>query len=642
MSGIAGRLHLEPGRHVDRALLQRMSSAIEHRGPDDQGLWCEGAVGLAHRRLKTLDLTDAGRQPMSSEDGTVWVVLDGDILNHGELRQELMVDGYRFRSRSDAEVLLNLYHRDGVECLPRLRGAFAFAIWDTERRELCLARDRVGEKPLCYHADTDGITFASEIKAVLQDRDVDRDPDPVAIHHYLTYQCVPAPLCAFKGIHKLPPGHFLLVRDGRFEVRRYWQLSFLPKARATTERERRDLEAELVQRLDEATALRMGGDVQPGLLLSGGLDSTAVLALMAGHSVAPVRTFTIGFDARARADLTFARRVARHFGADHADGVLPLEPAKLLPRLVWQFDEPFADASALPAWHAAALAGESVPVVLNGAGGDESFAGYERHVANHVADRLAPLQPLLCSRAFQKAVDWLPRGTRPSSSGERIKRFVAQLGREPRVRNAAWLAQFDRETKRQLYSAAFRHWAGPRDAEEMLFARQREAEADNFTDASLYADLTTHLPDTLLARTDLTSMAHSLQARSPFLDHEFMEFAARLPEGMKLANGRSKVALRRALRNIVPKEVFAHRPRPFRAPLDQWLRGELRDLSYDLLLSLRARGRGYFQPHFVERMLREHRLGTRDWHTQIWNLMMLESWHRAFVDGAHRLDLQPA
>jgi len=642
MSGIAGRLHFEPGRDVEPALLQRMCSAIAHRGPDDAGTWREGPIGLGHRRLKTLDLTEAGHQPMRSEDGTLWLVLDGDILNHAELRHELTLDGYRFRSRGHAEVLLNLYHRDGVACLQRLRGAFAFAIWDAQRRELCLARDRVGEKPLCYHADTEGITFGSEIKVVLQDPSVDRDPDPVAIHHYLTYQCVPAPLCAFKGVHKLPPGHYLLARDGRLEVRRYWQLSFLPKFRAASERERHDLESELVQRLDDATSLRMTGDVQAGVLLSGGLDSTAVLALMAGHSVAPVRTFTIGFDAGARADLAFTRRVARHFGADHTDALLPLDPEKLLPRLAWHFDEPFADTSALPAWHAAALAGESVAVALTGDGGDESFAGYDRHVANHVADRLAPLNPLLGSRAVQRAFELLPDGARPTDPGSRLKRFVAQLGREPGARNAAWLAQFDRETKRQLYSAAFRHWAGPRDAEEMLFARQREAEADNFTDAALYADITTHVPDTLLARLDITSMAHSLQARSPFLDHEFMEFAARLPEGMKLANGRSKVALRRALKNIVPKEVFAHRPRPFRAPVDQWLRGELRDLSYDLLLSLRSRGRGYFQPHFVERMLREHRNGTRDWHAQIWNLMMLESWHRAFVDESHRLILQPA
>jgi asparagine synthase (glutamine-hydrolysing) len=636
MCGIAGKLNFEQGRDVDPALIQRMCEVIAHRGPDDAGIWCDGEIGLGHRRLSIIDLSDAGRQPMCNEDGSLWIVFNGEIYNFVELRLELEMQGYRFRSQTDTEVLLHLYHRDGVECLQRLRGMFAFAIWDAGRRELFLARDRVGKKPLCYHADAYGITFGSEIKAVLQDPEVDREPDPVAIHHYLTYQCVPAPLCAFKGVHKLLPGHYLLARNGRFEVRRYWKLSHRPKFAARTERERRGLERELIERLDEATALRMISDVPLGAFLSGGVDSSAIVALMSERSSTPVRTFSIGFDDDAYNELAHARRVAAHFGTDHTEFVVRPNALEILPQLVWHFDEPFADASAIPTWYVSQLARQYVTVVLNGDGGDESFAGYDRHVANQMAVRLAPLRPLLGSRAFRRALDLLPHGATSASARWRLKRFIEQLGREPQERNAAWLAHFDLDTKHDLYSAAFRHWAGPRDAEEMLYARYREADADNFTDATLYADIHTYLPDTLLVKVDIASMAHGLEARSPFLDHEFMEFAARLPEDMKLAGGRTKVALKRALRGLVPAEVLNRRKMGFNAPVDRWLRTDLKELSYDLLLSIRARGRGYFQPRFVERMLDEHADGTRNWHTQIWNLMMLESWHRTFVDDAAR------
>jgi asparagine synthase (glutamine-hydrolysing) len=642
MCGIAGKLSFEQGRNVEPELIQRMCEAIAHRGPDDGAVWCDGPIGLGHRRLSIIDLSEAGRQPMCNEDGSLWIVFNGEIYNFLELRHELEQQGYRFRSRTDTEVLLHLYHRDGVDCLHRLRGMFAFAIWDARRRELFLARDRVGKKPLCYHADPYGITFGSEIKAVLQDPEVDREPDPVAIHHYLTYQCVPAPLCAFRGVHKLLPGHYLIARDGRYHVRRYWKLSHRPKLAARTERERRGLEIELLERLDEATRLRMTSDVPLGAFLSGGVDSSAIVGLMSDRSSLPVRTFSIGFDDDDYNELAYARNVAAHFGTQHTEFVVRPNALEVLPQLVWHFDEPFADASAIPTWYVSRLAREHVTVVLNGDGGDESFAGYDRYVANQLAGRLAPLKPVLGSRAFRFALDLLPHGATSASARWRLKRFVEQLGREPRERNAAWLAQFDTDAKRELYSTAFRLWAGERDAEEMLHTRHREADADNFTDATLYADITTYLPDTLLVKVDIMSMAHGLEARSPFLDHEFMEFAARLPEDMKLAGGKTKVALKRALRGVLPAEVLHRRKMGFNAPVDRWLRRELKELSYDLLLSMRARGRGYFRPQFVEQMLREHSQGTRNWHAQIWNLMMLESWQRTFVDEPAVAMVRPA
>jgi len=641
MCGIAGRLNFEPGRVVDPGLIQRMCDVQAHRGPDDAGVWCDGPVGLGHRRLSILDLSAAGHQPMS--DGrSLWIVFNGEIYNHVELRRDLEFLGCEFRSQTDTEVVLHLYRRYGVECLERLRGMFAFAIWDARRRELFLARDRVGKKPLSYFSDAEGITFASEIKALLQDPRVEREPDPVAIHHYLTYQSVPAPLCAFAGIRKLPPGHYLLARDGRVDVRRYWKLNYLPKFQARTARERRHLEVELLDRLEEAVAVRLRSDVPLGAFLSGGVDSSAVVAMMCRRASGPVRTFSIGFDDGAHDELAFARTVAAKFDTCHTEFTVRPSAVEVLPKLVWHYDEPFADASAIPTYYVSELAREHVTVVLNGDGGDECFAGYDRYVANQLARRLGPLNPLLGSAAFRRGLDLLPHGAGSGSLGSRLKRFVGPLSRSPQARNAAWLAQFDPEAKRHLYSAAFRHRVGPGDAEELLYARYAEADADNFTDATLYSDLTTYLPDTLLVKVDIASMANSLEARSPFLDHEFMEFAARLPEDMKLSGGRTKVALKRALRGVVPDAVLDRRKMGFNAPVGRWLRGELRELSHELLLSRRSRDRGYFQPWFVERMLREHAQGTRNWHAQIWTLMMLEAWHLTFVDQAEPAMVSPA
>jgi asparagine synthase (glutamine-hydrolysing) len=634
MCGIAGRLEFEPGNRAEPALVRRMCEVIAHRGPDDAGIWAQGPVALGHRRLAIVDLSSAGHQPMSHADGALWITFNGEIYNFLELRAELERDGHVFRSRTDTEVILHLYERHGVNCLRFLRGQFAFAIWDARDQQLFIARDRLGKKPLAYHADERGITFASEIKAVLQDSDVDREPDLVALHHYLTYQCVPAPMCAFKGVQKLPPGHYLIARNGRVHIERYWKLEYGPKHLARNEREERDLEAELIHRLEEATALRMIADVPLGAFLSGGVDSSAVVAMMCRRATGPVRTFSIGFDDDAYDELAFARATAAHFGTQHTEFTVRPNALAILPRLVWHYDEPYADASAVPTYYVSKLAREHVTVVLNGDGGDENFAGYDRYVANALARRLGPLAAVLGSGAVRRMIDLLPHGATSASGRWRLKRFLAPLGRTPEARNAAWQAQFDLESKQELYTAAFRRDAGRADAEELLYARYREAGAEDFLDATLYTDVTGYLPDALLTKVDIASMAVALEARSPFLDHVFMEWSARLPSRLKLDGRRTKAILKRALRGIVPDDVLDRRKMGFNAPVDQWLRGDLKDLSHDLLLSARALDRGYFERRFVERMLREHGQGTRNWHTQIWNLMMLESWHRQFVDHA--------
>ena len=632
MCGIAGRLEFDPACSVDPALIRRMCAAIEHRGPDDEGVWTQGPIGLGHRRLSILDLSSAGHQPMPNVTGTLWITFNGEIYNFLDLRADLERAGVVFRSRTDTEVILHLYEREGVECLKRLRGMFAFAIWDTRAKALFMARDRIGVKPLCYHTDERGITFASEIKAVLQDPGVSHEPDPVAIHHYLTYQSVPAPLCAFRGIQKLPPGHYLLCRGGRTEVKRYWRLSYEPKRSAATRREQRDLEAELLRRFEESVRLRLISDVPLGAFLSGGVDSSAVVAMMSRCATGPVRTFSIGFDDASYDELGYARLVAERLGTRHTELTVRPDALEVLPKLTWHYDEPYADASAIPTYYVSKMAREHVTVVLNGDAGDENFAGYDRHVANQYAHQLRAFAPIVGSRAFRGIVDAMPAGIMSSSKRFRLHRFLAQLHRTPQARNAAWMSQFDPEAKQQLYTQAFRHQVGPAEAEELLFEKYRETDARDFIDQTLYADVNTYLPNTLLVKVDIASMANSLEARSPFLDHTFMEFAARLPVDQKIRGGRTKIILRRALRGVIPDAILDRPKMGFSVPIDHWLRNELKDMSHDLLLSQRSLSRGYFRSAFVERMLTEHADGRRKWHTQIWNLMMLESWLREFVD----------
>jgi asparagine synthase (glutamine-hydrolysing) len=631
--GIAGKLNFDPGRRVDRATLLRMTSALIHRGPDDEGVESFGPVGFGHRRLSIIDLSPAGHQPMANDDGSVWIVFNGEIYNFQELRRGLEQAGWRFRSNSDTEVLLRLYEALGVGCLHQLRGMFAFAIWDVKRQSLFIARDRLGVKPLFYRVGPDGLSFASELKALLQDPEVERRVDPVAIHHYLTYQYVPSPHCAFKGINKLRPAHYLLCHEGRVEVRPYWKLAHRPKHEVGSPRQLERLGEELRHRLEDAVRCRLVSDVPLGAFLSGGIDSSAVVGMMSGLSNRPVKTFSIGFEEQSYDELPAARVVADRFGTDHTEFRVRADIVDLLPTLVRAYDEPYADASAIPTFILSRLARRHVTVALTGDGGDENFAGYDRYRANDLARRLGGVAGLLGHPLARSVVQAIPHGNGQHDLRWRLKRFVDRLGQSREDRNAAWLSQFDGAEKEQLYAAGFQRQVSAIDSREVLFARSREADAEDFLDTTLYSDITTYLPDCLLVKADIASMANALEARSPFLDHPLMEFAARIPNRFKLRRGETKWILKRALRGLLPDAIL-HRPKMgFNLPLDAWLRGELREPARELLLGARSRGRGYFNPAYVRRLLDEHDAGRWNWHSEIWTLMMLEMWHREFVDG---------
>ena len=630
MCGISGKLYFDPARPVERDVLERMNAVLAHRGPDDAGIHCDGPIGLAHRRLSIIDLSPAGHQPMSNEDGTIWIVFNGEIYNFQSLRPELLRRGHRFRSNTDTEVILHLYEEHGTDCLRFLRGMFAFAIWDGPRRQLFLARDRLGKKPLSYQQDAQAFRFASEVKAILQDPDVKARPDPVGISP-LPHLWLRAGLrVGFSGGPQASTGPLfdLLRRPGGGRA----LLAASPRSEARTVR------GGLVPG-NPGTAGR--GRPPPddqrcpaGAFLSGGIDSSAVVALMSRASAGPVKTFSIGFEEPEYDELKYARQVAERFGTEHHEFVVRPDAVAILPKLAWHYDEPFADSSAVPTYYVAQMTREHVTVALNGDAGDESFGGYDRYVANLLAasfDRW-PGAGLL-RHAIRFGLHLLPRSGTRTSLLYRGRRFLDGLTETPERRYARWFCHFYGDRKAELCTPEFLAAAGEVDALEILLASYRESDAPDFGDATLGVDAGLYLPDDLLVKVDIASMAHSLEARSPFLDHEFMEFAATIPFELKVRGRVKKYILKRALAGLLPDQIL-HRPKMgFGVPIDHWLRHELRDMAYDTLLSTQAVGRGYFRPDFVRRMLDEHVQRKAGWHYLLWTLLMLELWHRTYIDG---------
>jgi asparagine synthase (glutamine-hydrolysing) len=630
MCGIAGILYHDALRPAAGELLGRMNAALAHRGPDDAGVYCSGPLGLAHRRLSIIDLSPAGRQPMGNEDGTVWIVFNGEIYNFQSLRPALEAAGHRFQSRTDTEVVLHLYEAYGPECVQQLRGMFAFAIWDAPRRRLVLARDRVGKKPLCYQQDATAFRFASEVKAILHDPEVAVQIDPAGVAAYLTYGYVPAPGSAFLGVRHLPPAHYLLYEHGRTELVRYWRLRQDRKVRRSEAEWCEGLRATL----GEAVRTRLISDVPLGAFLSGGIDSSAVVAMMSQASAAPVKTFSIGFDEPEYSELGYARQIAELFGTEHHELIVRPDALAVLPCLAWQYDEPFADSSAVPTFYLAEMARRHVTVALTGDGGDETFAGYDRYLARRLAASLDGVPgAAIGRRALRALVSALPRGGRRTSVLTRGRRLLEGMAESPERRYARWFCYFHGERRAALCRPEFLRAAGETDELACLLETYRESDAADPGDATLALDTALYLPGDLLVKMDMASMSHGLEARSPLLDHEVMEFAATMPFDLKLRGRIKKYILKEALHDLLPAAILARPKMGFGVPIDHWLRHEVREYAAEVLLGARARGRGYFRMDAVGRLFDEHVAGRANWHYLLWNLLMLELWHRTYLDG---------
>ncbi len=632
MCGITGAIWTDPRRAIDGPTLRKMTEVLRHRGPDDDGAYTNDfrlrppyepmpGVALGFRRLSIIDL-EGGHQPMSNEDESIWVVFNGEIYSFPALRRRLEGAGHTFRTNCDTETIVHLYEDEGLDFVQHLNGMFAIAIWDSNERRLVLARDRIGQKPLVYRHDAGRLLFASELKSLLQVPGVPRELDAGAIDEYLTYQYVPHPKTIFAGIRKLPPGHVAVYQDDKLAVRPYWQpdlnQEIQVKAGAAAER--------LAELLTSSVEMRMRSDVPLGAFLSGGVDSSLIVAIMQQRSEQPIKTFTIGFPIAEYDETSYARQVARHLGTEHEELQVTPDGVSILPKLVWNYDEPFADSSAIPTWYVSEMTRRHVTVALSGDGGDELFAGYPRYKAVWLAsqvDRLGPIRSFLAAPAWQ-----LLPGSRQKSLVRRFKRFSEFLGKTPQRRYLEWIAIFNESRRATIYRDDFVERLPDSDPFSFLgHAWSRARSRDVVTGASL-ADLTTYLPCDLMTKVDIASMAHSLEVRQPFLDYRVVEYAASLPLSLKFRRGRGKLLLRRAFGHLLPRAIWNRRKMGFGVPLDHWFRNELREITHDSLLGESARINNYFRREAVERLVNEHESRQFDHAYRLWSLLVLELWLR--------------
>ncbi len=635
MCGITGAV---PG--VERAVLHSMSAALAHRGPDGTGIFEDarpGAVSLGHRRLAVIDLL-AGQQPMTSADGRWTIVFNGEIYNFGELRRELESSGAVFRTHSDTEVLLEAWAHWGAEALGRLCGMFAFALWDAREQALWLVRDRLGVKPLYYTLVAGRLLFGSEIKALLAHPEVSTRLRASAVDDYLACLYVPAPQTIFEGIEELPPAHWLRYRHGAVQIRRYWQARPLPAgeaASASTE--------ELCALLGEAVRGRLVSDVPLGAFLSGGLDSSSIVALASreqpgeasGTPVSPLRTFSLGFGAGEEryTELEFARLVAAHCRAEHHELTIRPDCAALLPRMVELFDEPFGNPTALLLHALSEAARQHVTVALAGDGGDELFLGYPRHLGARLRRILSGV-PLPIRTAVAALAGALPESTNGRHAPRRAREFLSSSAVSWQQAYIGWVTYFSPAMRRHLYMPEFRAALDEHRAESFLEQRFSEVADCDPLDQVSYVDLHSFLPHNVLQYGDRMSMAHALELRLPFTDHRLVEFALRIPPAQKLRGRRTKYLLRQAMRPLLPKETIVRSKLGLNPPLGRWLRRELAPLLESHLSPAAVRRRGWFRPEAVTRLRREFESGNRDFSLHLWGLLVLEEWARQYLDGA--------
>ena len=643
-----------------------MCRIMEHRGPQDEGLiaWGIGAggqkrthvcppgdaipgetdfcplVALGHRRLSVIDLSPAGHQPMSTPDGTVWITYNGEVYNYLELRRELEARGHTFHSNTDTEVVLRLYAEEGPDCVKRLNGMFAFAIWDARKEELFLARDHFGIKPLYYHHQGGSFAFASEIKALLRLPHVSAKVDPQALDQYLTFLWVPDPKTMLQDILKLPAGHYALYRHGDLQITQYWDLAFPPED-ADYSYSETDLVHEIRERFRRSVQAQMMSDVPLGAFLSAGMDSGGIVAMISDATSSPLRTYTIAFPPEyTRGELTLddpqvASRMARKFGCEHTEIVVRPDVVDLLPRVIWHLDEPIADPAAIAAYLVCQEASKNTTVLLSGVGGDELFAGYRKYIGHGLAKRYQRLPSALRRRFLEPLTQALPsfRGT-PLKGYVRLAKKMARSGSlEPQKRFIMDGTYHNNQERQALFSEELRSATAGFDPWSVHQGYFDQVKHTDFLNQMLYLDSKAFMASLNLTYNDKMSMASSVEVRVPFLDRELAEFVARqVPAALKLNGHTTKYILRKAMEGILPSEVLKAPKAGFGAPADYWLARDLRPMVDDLLSETRVRQRGYFDPATVNKMIRQHSSGSREWTYQLWALLTFELWHQTFVD----------
>lgn len=623
MCGICGIVNLEPSQAVEESELAAMRDSLYHRGPDDAGLWRKGAAGLAVRRLSIIDI-EGGHQPIPNEDGTLVVAFNGEIYNYRELRQELVNKGHRFRANSDTEVLVHLYEDHGAGMLAKLNGMFALAIWDDANRRLFIARDRLGEKPLYYWRGERRFAFASEIKAFLKLSDFTPRLNHASVEDYLTFGYVPHPASILRDVYNLPPAHYAILEGGEVSLQRYWQ-PFAEKSSLRYD----EAGERLRELLRDSVRLRLVSDAPLGAFLSGGIDSSVVVGLMAGLLKDPVKTFTIGFEEKRYDERRYAREIATKFHTEHVEEVVHPNIAGMFEKLVWHLDQPLADSSAVPAFILSYLTSGSVKVALSGDGGDECFLGYPRYTAawmGGVIDRIPRfLRRVLFGRWWGK----MPSRSEQKCMMYRWKRFTASVNKNSLQRFADWISIFDADSRQHILTEEFRNAIAADHARRLDFAQYAKRSRPILANASAF-DLEYYLPCDLMPKVDRTSMAHGLEVRSPFLDHRVVEFAMSLPDGFKMKWGRGKRIVRTAFRDILPETIRGRGKMGFAMPVGNLLRNGLKKMAEDVLKGGLLVERHIICLDRVEALLAEHAEGKADHGARLWSLMCLEQWIRLF------------
>lgn len=623
MCGICGKLIYSAHGEVSRRELQAMCDSLRHRGPDDQGLYARGRVALGATRLSIIDI-EGGHQPLSNEDGTIWGTLNGEVYNFPHLRDELLRRGHTLRSHCDTEIVVHMYEEFGDDFVTRLYGMFAITIWDERKERLVLARDRLGVKPLFYAEHDGALLWGSEIKAILA-ADIPRCVDPAALHDYLSFDYVPGPRTMFEGIFKLPAGH-LLVWDGKLTARRYWDVPGLQPPQGDNPVE---LAAELRALLEEAVRESMVSDVPVGAFLSGGLDSSVVVALMSRISAAPVRTFSVGFQERSYNELPFARQVAEQYGTQHHEVVVEPQIADVIFEIVDHFDEPFADSSAVATYYVSEVARKHVKVVMSGDGGDEIFGGYTIYQADRLAHLYRRLPRFLGEAAIPRIVRRIPASDRKMSWDLKLRRFVEHAWLDPVDAHSSWRVIFTEEMKARLYAdrSAVRH--NSLDLLRSHFERYPHNDALN---RFMYVDTKVSLVDDMLTKVDRMSMANSLEVRVPLLDHTVVEWMSQVPSSLKVKGLSLKYLFKQVARDLLPSSIVDRRKAGFHVPIPGWLKQELRPIVDEQLSETAVKRQGIFDPAYVRYLLESHQSGRENYSRNIWGLLMFSLWYDRYIE----------
>lgn len=627
MCGICGIVQLGDNFDIRRETLQRMNDVIHHRGPDDEGFYVSPTAALAMRRLSIIDL-QSGHQPIQNEDGTVQIVFNGEIYNYQKFRKTLEEAGHRFYTNSDTEVIVHGYEEYGTHVVQHLRGMFAFAIWDVNNETLFIVRDRPGIKPLHYYHDDEKFLFGSEIKSILQCERVPREVNPEALDRFLTFEYIFSPETIFKNIHKLPPGHFLLLHKGETRIEQYWDN--LPSVQEVHEEEY--YAQHLAELLEESVKMRLISDVPLGALLSGGIDSSTIVGFMAKHSSKPVKTFSIGFEDQSYNELEYARTVSKHFNTEHYEFIIKPDAVDLVEKLVKNLDEPFGDFSIFPTYLVSKMAREYVTVALSGDGGDELFAGYDTYIADWVARSYQKVPAVIRKQVLPKLLSFVPPSSKKKGLINRTKRFVEGTLLPSELMHTRWMIFLQDQEKRRLYSNTLLDAFEQGNSYKYIQKYFDRSNGASPLARQEYVDIKTYLTDDILVKVDRMSMAPSLEARVPFLDHKVMEFAATIPTCLKLKGLTTKYILKKAVSDLLPEKILTRGKEGFSIPIKNWIMQELRPLLLDTLSEERIRKRGYFQPHYIQHLVQEH-LNAKENHShRLWALMVFEIWHQMYID----------